>query len=243
MGFHVTLGRDDYQLLDVIRLNPEEVFGRPYAGYLLFLVGGADAEALDWLKTHLVALDSLTGDHIAFAVFAEKVPIQLGIPFNPQFQRPKRFLGEVPIAAVRRIDSYIKSGNLGLVADGDHLNAMTYATDRVARAFGVLEHLPCLLVLDAFASDDVDVVEMDDMQLGQLIPLLRSATHRLIEDARFSTFRQELDILSTLQQRHFELAHRVSQQKLLLSRVPVRQDIDASRRRWTRGNGNRPKDS
>ena len=228
MGFHVTLREDDRHLLDVIRLNPAEVFGRPYAGYLLFLVGGADVGALEWLRTHLVPLDSLTGEHVAFAVFAEKIPVQLDVPYNPHSERPSRFLGEVPLTDVRRIDSYIKSGKVGLVADGDHLNAMTYATDRVARAFGVLQRLPCLLVLDAFVTDRVDVVEMGDAQLGQLLSVLRSATHRLIQDPRFTAFNEALEVLGSVQRRHDDLSAHVGKQKRLLSHIPVSQDVDAS---------------
>ncbi len=229
MGFHLTLSDDDRRLVDAIRLTPEEVFGRPYAGYLLVLIGAADIAALEWLRTHLVPLDSLTGEHVAFAVFAEKIPLQLEVFHGIADQtRQGRFLGDVPFTELRRLDSYIKAGNWGFVAAGDYLNAMTYATDRVARAFGVLDSLPCMLVIDAFAAEHVGVIELNDAQLPELLPVLRATMHRLTQDPKFETFNDALKILGNFQHRRDQINFCVSEEKRLLSDIPVSGNIERS---------------
>ena len=73
MGFHVRLREEDERLLAILKKSPADVFGRPYGAYLFFLVGGADEAALGWVRKHLVPLDSLTGEFVAFALFADKV--------------------------------------------------------------------------------------------------------------------------------------------------------------------------
>jgi hypothetical protein len=234
VGFHVTIREGDRQLLKALRSNPSEVFGRPYVGYLLFLVGGNDTAALDWLRSHLVSLDSLTGHHVAYGIFAERVPVQLFTERVPvQLEVPSyyddlpqhRFLGEVSLSDVRRIDSYIKSGCVGRIANGDHLAAMTYATDRVARAFGVLDHLPCILVLDAFPSDEVDVVELSSDQLPELLPLLRTAIHRLTQDPAFTGAIEALELLGEIRQLIDARVNDLREQRATISGIPVVSDL------------------
>jgi len=226
VGFHVTIREGDRQLLKALRNNPSEVFGRPYAGYLLFLVGGNDTAALDWLRSHLVSLDSLTGHHVAYGIFAERVPVQLEVPSYHSYYEDEdlpqhRFLGEISLSDVRRIDSYIQSGRVGRIATGDHLAAMTYATDRVARAFGVLDHLPCVLVLDAFTSDEVDVLELSTDQLPELLPLLRTAIHKLNQDPASADTIAALELLGEIRQRLDARANELRRQKATLSEIPV----------------------
>jgi hypothetical protein len=229
MGFHVTLREDDRTLLRVLQENPSDIFGRPYAGYLLFLVGGADTVALDWLRKHLAPLDSLTGEWVAFALFAEKVPIRLEVPHDTH-PRAEKFLGDVAAADVQRIDSYVRSGKLGLVADGDHLNAMTYATDRVARSFNVLDRLPCLVVLDAFPRADAQVIELRDSEMQHLLPLLRAAVHTLEKDPGFGALSAALGALAHAKNELALLKAEIQAKKYELSMIPVPGDVDARSR-------------
>src|SRR5687767_6288318 len=55
-------------LLRHLKRSPHEVFGQPYAGYLIFMATEFDREVVDWLRDNVVALDSLTGDDVAFAI-------------------------------------------------------------------------------------------------------------------------------------------------------------------------------
>ena len=77
MGYVVYLNSDDRELCKRATEDLAAVFGRPYVGYLLFLVGSPDVTALDWLRRHVDALDSLTRDLVGFAVFAEKMVLNL----------------------------------------------------------------------------------------------------------------------------------------------------------------------
>jgi len=221
MGFHVTVRDGDRRLLEALRSDPSEVFGRPYLGYLLFLVGGNDLAALEWLRSHLVSLDSLTGHHVAYGIFANRVPLHLEIPSYYEGLQSHRFLGEISLSDAHRIDSYIKSGRVGQIASGDHLVAMTYATDRVARAFGVLDHLPCVMILDAFPSDEVDLIELSPDQVPELLPLLRSAMHRLTQDSSHAEAIAALELLGRLRQRLAASANELRMQKAIVAGIPI----------------------
>jgi len=228
VGFHVRLKSDDERLLRFLKLSPSDVFGRPYAAYLFFLIGGADTAALEWLRKHLVPLDSLTGDFVAFALFADKVPVRLDVPFERVRRRHEAFLGDVPFTEVERIDAYVKAGKLGRVADGDHLNAVTYATDRVAREFGVLDRLPCLVVLDAFPAENIDVIELRDREMESLLPLLRVAIHRLYEEPRFSEMSLALEELGRIRLDLNRINYEIQSKKHDMSRIPTWSTIDST---------------
>jgi hypothetical protein len=234
MGFHVRLKEDDERLLRFLKTSPSDVFGRPYAGYLFFLIGGADTVALEWLRKHLVALDSLTGEFVAFALFADKVPVQLDVAFGG-VERHEAFLGDVPFTDVERIDTYVKHGKLGFVANGDHLNAVTYATDRVARAFGVLDRLPCLVVLDAFPSDDVDVIDLRDDEMTKLLEMLRIAVHRLYTEPQFPEFSAALKELGGIRLDLDRINHAIGRKKHEISEMPTRHAIESTVSRLYRG--------
>jgi len=104
---------------------------------------------------------------------------------------------------------------------------MTYATDRVARAFGVLDHLPCVLVLDALSSDEVDVVELSSDQLPELLPLLRTAIHRLTQDPAYAGAIEALELLGEIRQRIDSRVNDLRRQRATISEIPVVSDLAA----------------
>src|SRR5688572_28021152 len=77
MGFHVRIDESSQQLLNLLSVEPAHVFGRLYSAYLIFLATEHDKAQLDWLVSNAAALDSLTGRHLAYAVFAKSFPIRL----------------------------------------------------------------------------------------------------------------------------------------------------------------------
>lgn len=179
MGFWIDVDAGDKRLLQKLRSNPSEVFGQPYYGYLLFLAGAADHEIVTWISENLGALDSLTGDDIAFAIFAQRFPITLRTNYGED-RASRSSIGTVSLDEVR--DSYsisklCRSGRFGFVADGDVLTAITYAVDDIARGFGVLGDLPCMIVLDGIPDEKFDVLPLDATATEKLIPLLRKAIH------------------------------------------------------------------
>lgn len=184
-------------LVDLIENSPWDVFGRPYAAYLLFLFGEADAKASDWIRDNLRALDSVTGHDVAGVVFAKSVTIRA---------RKKRGRGNAngPRGMTYSdqtigLKDVITSGNWGAQPmfpdylsdpwtdrhpgfDGNrHQNelvdivATTYASDEIARRFGVFEAVPCIIIVDAFASAGFEVIRLDDVDLAGLFKALRTA--------------------------------------------------------------------
>ena len=60
----------------------------------------------------------------------------------------------------KSVTSFVNSGNVGWVMDGDEINAITYGTDEVARYFGVVDALPCLLVMDAVPKQSFELLSL-----------------------------------------------------------------------------------
>jgi len=161
-------------LLNKLRSTPGDVFERPYKGYILFLVGSSDQNTCEWLKLNLRALDSLTGNDIAFAIFASRVPIKL--ESNMRGRRPRK-RGELEISAMKsiswRIESLAESGKWGIIEDGDTLDAVTYAVDEIARTLQILDKLPCIVVLDAVPTLGANVVQLSESICARFIEILR----------------------------------------------------------------------
>ncbi len=181
MGFRVEVDEDSQALLDRIRTHPGMVFDRPYKGYLLFLAGAADKSAVEWIASNSLALDSLTGEDVAFAVFVRRFKMKL-ITGHRTWTK-KRFLGEIPIEGdlkIHRISELIKSGQWGWVADGDEIAAVTYAVDRIARGLNILDKLPCVVVLDAVPSNRINVIPLSEATRASFIELLRRALSKLL---------------------------------------------------------------
>jgi hypothetical protein len=194
MGFHVTLREADDRLLRQVARDPAAVFGRPYAGYFLFLAAATDGEAVNWLRAHLQTLDSVTREHVAYAIFAESIRVKLDLNGDTSAKRPQTTLRPLSINDVLRIDELFQRGTLGQVTDGDALAAISYGTDRVAKHFGVLAQLPCMIVLDGTGEDTFLVVELCDSTLKELIRLIRLSMDRLLQAKHLALFVGALEI-------------------------------------------------
>jgi hypothetical protein len=204
MGFYVGVESNESAVLRNLRENPAEVFGNAYGGYLLFLMGSADEEALTWLATNALALDSLTGEHVAFGVFARHWKVKLhvsGVP-KPDMPQGNRVV-DVPlnkIRAARSITTLVKSGECGWVLNGDEINAITYGTDDVARAFGVLDELPCLLVMDSVPKREYELVHLDSKTLQALVGILRRSVQSLISATTYPQYMASIRKIIQLQE-------------------------------------------
>jgi hypothetical protein len=180
MGFHVRLDDDSRKLVEFVSTDPSKLLGKLYAAYMLFLVAEPDQAELKWLLDNAKALDSLTGDDIAYAVFAERFKIKLETDeYNPAAPgRRPRNVGQASVADIntpRGVTRLVKDGTFGMVVDGDELTAITYGTDRVARDLGIIDKLPCLVVIDAVPSEDLCVIHLDEQLTGSLMQLLRKS--------------------------------------------------------------------
>src|SRR5437870_5489894 len=127
MGFHVSVDDESERLIQLVRSDPSKVFGRLYSAYLLFLIGAPDEAELRWLLENAKALDSLTGQHLAYAVFAKQFKIKLRTHAMAS-DRPPRNVGQVRTKSAiesKSVTRLVKAGEFGMVVDGDEVTAIT----------------------------------------------------------------------------------------------------------------------
>ncbi len=217
MGFRIEYDVDTNveEFLRILRAAPYKVFSRPYAGYLLFLAGGADKEAVEWLQENALILDSLTGDEIAFAVFAERVPIKAkrwGIgAFNKMIDIDRTSnevsVGEIQDSLENRKEQYKKRDkgihvepirDLSWRIDEEEIVAMTYAVDRLAKDLQVTAHLPCMVVLDAIPGKSVETISLKGNQASAIVPLLREVLQKMSSRGELKKFIRTLTALTEL---------------------------------------------
>jgi hypothetical protein len=193
MGFHVRLDDESQRLVEFVSTDPSKLLGKVYAAYILFLIGVPDEVELKWLLDHAKALDSLTGADIAYAVFAERFNVKLKTDeFNLAPDRPPANVGQASVENIntpRGVRRLVKDGTFGMVVDGDELTAITYGTDRVARELGILDKLPCMVVIDAVPRKDLCVISLDEDITKKLIPLLRKSIAKFSSEKGDKTIR------------------------------------------------------
>jgi hypothetical protein len=234
MGFRISVSDETHNLLQRLESDPGAVFPRPYKGYLLFLAGAADQPALNWLAENLVALDSLTGDDIAFGVFAKEYSFKVGAEAG---QRPSRNLGKIEASQLDNgawsVERIVKSGRFGWVVDGDEVAAVTYATDDIARGFGVLGRLPCVIALDCLPLERFLVIDLAEQVRSEFFPMLRRALVKFAAQPGFSTLEAEVEriveplkALENLESRKASLQRRLQHEEEILRSLTKGQDRD-----------------
>ena len=218
-------------LVDLIRRSPHEIFRRPYAGYLIFLFAKADACVANWMRDELISLDSLTGPDIAGVVFAKRVTIPVTVMYR-ETPRPSRstidhYHGTVDLNDVEVRPGYhpeyyftkpmVEHGGLEWDDSVQELEAVTYATDEIARAFDVVSNLPCLIVADAVPTKEVEVIPLRETALSRIIPVLRNAIGNFLTCSNVSGHLVHLKALEHLSDAHEKLMYRLSGYKYHLS--------------------------
>lgn len=185
-------------VLEILRNAPNELFGRQYAGYLLFLFGDSDEEFATWFSRRLSSLDSITGDFIAGAVFAKRIKIKAKQGTAPEPRGGGRFENAG--------DAIVKIGDISTfplpetdwTSDDREIVATTYGSDELATAMGLLEDLPCMVMLDARTPDEIEVLRLDPITSERIIPVFRRVLSRLTTSDVFQAFwkgQQSLKIL------------------------------------------------
>lgn len=198
MGFHITIDDESERLIRLIRADPSQLFRHLYSAYILFLVGERDVDELKWLLDHAKALDSLTGQHVAYAVFAKRFNVRLQTHRSPD-DRTAQNVGEVTASEVSNVTRLVKEGRFGVVVDGDEVTAITYGTDIIARELGLIDRLPCIVLVDAVPSDKLSVIVLDSDVTQSLMALLHKAIGRFAETGGDLTIRGDAERLLQLQ--------------------------------------------
>src|SRR5262249_30582008 len=128
--------------------------------------------------------------------FASRVRLKASSPGVLPLDEIHKIRGEVLVDARRR--SRWRD-------DERELTATTYATDLVARELGVLDHLPCVVFLDAqpsrsvslsVLSNNMEVLSIADEgnDARKIIRILRGAIQRLRNHLAFDGFQERLSI-------------------------------------------------
>ncbi|MFE9207610.1 hypothetical protein [Micromonospora sp. NPDC007230] len=230
MGFRIQLDVDHkaVELVRHLKRSPAEVFGRPYAGYLIIMATEFDHEVIEWLKENVIALDSVTGGDVAFAVFTRKFRVPVGVRGSCA---PQACLPELPLREISdecpwwTIERLVRSGKLGWLADKDELTLVTYGTDEMARAFGVVADLPCLLIIDALPQEQFDIMPLQGVDLDTLFRLIRYSVGQLIRTPSLPAFRSLAEELAFTEEQIRTAGTDVARSSAALDRTPPPQAV------------------
>lgn len=212
MGFRLEIDDGKSDILRKLRLSPNEIFGKPYGGYLFFLIGQTDNEILEWLAQNTVILDSLTGDDIAFVVFARRINVKLKTHDINRSRPPQVTTVDMDdVIKDPSLERLVKSGKCGWVLDGDEINAITYAVDDVAKKFEVLTDLPCVLILDAIPRQNFELFHLDTTNVRGFVQLLRQVIKILIEMPEYKVLMNNIRYVIQIQSEKIELSQNISE--------------------------------
>lgn len=229
MGFYVSIDKYKMDVLRMLQKKPEEVFGKPYGGYILFLAGGADQEILLWISENIAILDSLTGDDIAFGIFAQNFRCRLNMRNSTQKNSADRRVIDMTLEellSARSVTSIFKSGRHGWIMDGDEINAITYGTDEAARMFGVMAELPCMIIMDGVPKGSFEIFPLDTCSITFLITALRGSIQLLRSAENYPYYRQLMNEVLMLQENKDAIQGNIQNAKMLYNLFQVAQCDD-----------------
>jgi len=193
--------RYEYSIDPVLRIlqdAPEHLFGKHYAGYILFLFGDSDEEFATWFSKRLSSLDSLTGEFLAGAVFAKRVRLFARQGKKPAGNwEPYSRDSELEIARIEDISTH-PLPQTNWTTDEREIVATTYGSDELATRLGLLEDLPCMVVLDARTPAHVEILRLDPITSQNVISLFRRVVSRLTTSSDFTPYWQSVRALERL---------------------------------------------
>lgn len=198
MGFRITISGEDDALLGRLTRDPEDVFTKPYGGYILFLLGKSDPSITKWLLDATIALDSLTGTDVAFAIFLMEFGIKLNVENDVRSHwNPKTSKADIKeITTGHSVERLVKEGRFGYVHDGDMVIAENYAADRIARRLGILDRMPCCVILDAIPSGRFEVYPLKRNALSGFESLVREAIQNMASHPNYVRLMHGLNSLA-----------------------------------------------
>jgi hypothetical protein len=239
MGFHVYCS--GAELLHRLRANASGFLGEPYAAYLLALATQVDDEALTWLHRYEMQLDSLCGPYAAFLMFYNDVRLNAEPGPNlwaPSFEEdqgdhdiehtPWSNDGRIEIelkpsvlnGGAESVDSVLRFDPRAQTHNEVLVTSMTYESDTVARELGMLDQLPCLILFDDPASNDVYTFSLANSDAGTLRDL-RTLLSMFLNDSAHSEY---LKMLATWHSHNAKLLQLRARLGTLLESVPKRPD-------------------
>jgi hypothetical protein len=216
VGFRVDIdGADAKRITRQLKGNPSTLFKEPFPGYLLFLfdlVSPDDVAFRNWFDKHVEPLHAMTGSEIAFAIFAHRVDVRVRHRRRSRFRHRRRSRSSqtgfdaVPYSRRNRVEVSVHSyrdfsssiaGRCRSVADGGEISHTTEAVYELAKEFGVLQMLPCMIALDGLPDPAVPwkCFPISQCDLHTLYPRLRNAVGKFQVLPSLSKYRHRLGIL------------------------------------------------
>lgn len=222
MGFQIEIkGQDLKRIRDYFEQDPADLFRKPYGGYLLFLAGIGDEKVFSWLSKNIIALDSLTSNNVAFAVFTYNFEIEV--------QQGNY---------IYWVKKLVQSGKSILGFTSDESIAITYGTDEVARSFDVLGDLPCMLVFDSIPKQTFKVFHLNQGNLQALLLILRRSIQSFMNLPNYNSYMRMIGSITELKRRIRQYESQISHQKfkeneLSLVRIKYIQSVNQLRNEIT----------
>lgn len=203
--FNVEVSPESRELLRLLKESPYRLFDKSYMGYLLFLFSDIDKSAQSWLRKHAVALDSLTGSDVGFAVFSARIPINGKVIESERKRLRRRQRPYRNGIETWQVHDLLERGRLELVdlKPGAELFAVNEAVHFIARDLELTLHLPCIVAFDGLPHPDMPwlCIPLQNKYLSQLYRTIQIAVGRLQGLPDIQLYRESILELSTLSKR------------------------------------------
>ncbi|MEI7929513.1 MAG: hypothetical protein WCH40_13265, partial [Verrucomicrobiales bacterium] len=223
MGFLIEYSPDLRQVANRLTESPTQIFRKPYAGYLIFLVENAtagDKATLKWLTEATDRLDRMTGELVAYALVTLRFGFDVIKQRNFEFQLASTPDGRKEacdhMTAKRRVEiddnefdirRLVSKGVWGPVTDTCHLEAMNKAVRQLADEWGVLDQLPCMVAIDGFRIDSSNrtVVTLEGKAGPEIEKCVEDAVTRLRQHPEIDRYLETMKSLHRAAQERAEL--------------------------------------
>lgn len=200
--FDVRFSAASLEMLGRLSKRPSDVFDAPYLGYMLVLFSNIDEGAYSWLRNHAMAMDSLSGSDLGFAIFSARIPLHAADVTRQQIatsRRPSTYRGHFESWEVRDL---VESGHIQLadLRGDEELFAVNEAVFAVARSLGLTQHLPCIVAFDGIPHPEMPslCVPIQDESVSRLFPSIRAALGQLQAHGGLREYRDGIKRLTGL---------------------------------------------
>ncbi len=240
MGFAVKCSGAD--LLGSLRKNEDKVLGRRFPLYMFTLATEIDDNIIKWLSEYGRAIDSLTGDNIAFFVFFNSAKfkastnVSSGVVDSVGTKEVFRTI-PVPKGALQSAISLREfvAGTMKFPNDA-FVSTMTYESDNMARYLNISPaDLPCLVLFDDPQSGDFYTIPINYTN-KELIALLRDFVGRFYNNEKFTEYFRLISEWDTLDAKLSNLEY----EKIDLKSIIARFEHNLARRELIRLLGTLP---
>ena len=159
----------------------------------------------EWIQKRAKSLDAITGGSVAFALFSRTIRAEVsvgGVAGISQNELKAEFEPAVLGMDGKGIDvtRLVTSGLFGHIEDRVTIEAMNVAVIDVARQFGVLDKLPCVIVMDGFPTAGgetklFDVIELSGREMTGFDKALQVATAQFERHPNYAVYVEKIRCL------------------------------------------------